>query len=223
MEKLSELISKKIFSFSEGAYVGVISNVTFDQKFNVISLSVIDEQSDTESSVEFGKITTCGENVFVNTVRDLLFVEQLSARIIGKSVFTNKGEYCGTIKEVYLSRKAAICVATDLICFSSNQIGVCGDVIILGKTSKGQTKNVFAPQSEQQQVFALSGEIHKEEAVVPYRVSADYKNLIGKMATKDIFGLNNEILLKKYEIITKKKLLEIKKHNKLNILFYSCK
>ena len=63
----------------------------------------------------------------------------------------------------------------------------------------------------------------KIEPQIPQRVSMDPRSLIGKMATKDIFGLNNELIIKKYEIITQKKLNEIKKHNKLNILFYNCK
>lgn len=223
MEKLSNLISKKLFSFSEGCFVGVILNVAFDEKFNVTSLIVADDENDREHSVAYDKIVASGESVFITSTRDLSPVGSQYESIIGKSVFTNKGVFCGQVKDVYLSRKSAIGIVTDRMSFAPSHIGVCGDVIILGKVAPRPAKTFFAPQKQQQQVFAMSENEIKEETAVPYRVSTDPKSLIGKMATRDIFGLNNEILLKKYEIITQKKLLEIKKHNKLNILFYNCK
>lgn len=223
MEKLSNLISKKVFSFSEGCFVGTILNVAFDERFNAASLIVVDDENDREHSVSYDKIVVSDKNVFITSTSDLSPVDKQYERIIGKSVFTNKGVFCGQVKDVYLSRKSAIGMVTDRMSFSPSHIGVCGDVIIIGKVSTRPAEVLFVPQKQQQQVFVMSENVIKEDAAVPYRVSTDSRSLIGKMATKDIFGLNNEILLKKYEIITQKKLLEIKKHNKLNILFYNCK
>lgn len=223
MEKLSNLISKKLFSFSEGCFVGVILNVAFDEKFNATSLIVADDENDREHSVAYDKIVISDDSVFIASTSGLLPVDGQYERIIGKSVFTNKGVFCGQVKDVYLSRKSAIEIVTDRMSFSPSHISVRGDVIIIGKVSMRPAEALFAPQKQQQQVFAMLESEAKEETAVPYRVSTDPRSLIGKMATKDIFGLNNEILLKKYEIITQKKLLEIKKHNKLNILFYNCK
>lgn len=223
MEKLSNLISKKLFSFYEGAFIGVILNVAFDEKFNIASLIVADSEGENEYAVVYDKTSVADGNVFVTSVGELLTAGASAPRIIGKSVFTNKGQFCGRVEDVYLSKKAAVCFATESMSFLPSQIGACGDVIILGKVAKGEAVNSFFAQHDEQKVFALASESVKEEPSVPYRVSTDAKSLIGKMATKDIFGLNNEILLKKYEIITQKKLLEIKKHNKLNILFYNCK
>lgn len=223
MENLSHLISKKLFSFSEAASIGCVLNVSFDEKFNIASLIVSDDENDCELSVAVDKVMINGDNVFVQSVNQLSRATEQVGRIIGKSVFTNKGVYCGRVNEVYLSKKAALSLETDMLSFSPSQIGVCGDVIILGKVERFDTGNAFLPQNNEQKVYSMIVEDDKEEVSIPHRIGTNPNNLIGKMATKDIFGLNNEILLKKYEIITQKKLLEIKKHNKLNILFYNCK
>lgn len=223
MEKLSNLISKKIYSFSEGLFVGTILNVSFDEKLNLLSVIAADDENDRELSVPFNSVIINDASVFVRSINELSRVVELPDRVIGKSVFSNKGQFFGIVKDVYLSKKSAVCFVTDKISFSPSQIGVCGDVIILGKVTKAEADNVFSERQDEQKVVAMADGFVKEEPSVPYRVSTDPKSLIGKIATKDIFGLNNEILLKKYEIITQKKLLEVKKHNKLNILFYNCK
>lgn len=223
MEKLSDLISKKIFSFSEGTFVGTVLNVAFDENFNIVSFIVSDDENEIEYSIECNKTTISGDNVFIQTVKQLSRATGYVDRIIGKCAFTNKGVYCGRVNEVYLSKKSAISFVTDMLSFSPSNIGVNGDAIILGNIPKIETKNVFLPQNDEQKVYSMVEKETKDEVEIPHRIATSPNNLIGKMATKDIFGLNNELLLKKYEIITQKKLLEIKKHNKLNILFYSCK
>lgn len=223
MEKLSHLISKKLFSFSDAASIGYVLNVAFDEKFNMSSLIVADEENDRELSVKFDKVVMCEDNIFVESTNQLSRATEQADRIIGKSVFTNKGVYCGKVNEVYLSKKAVVSLETDMLSFSPSNVGARGDIIVLGKIAKVETENAFLPQSDEQKVQLMIGEEAKDEVEIPYRVGTNPNNLIGKMATKDIFGLNNEILLKKYEIITQKKLIEIKKHNKLNILFYNCK
>lgn len=224
MEKLSDLISKKIFSFVQGRKIGYVLNVKFDDAFNIDKIIVASEEDEKELELSADRIRISGDNIFIENENAISPATSQVISVIGKQVFTNRGTDLGRVIDVYLSNKKAVCVISDKSAFSPRQIGVIGqDAIILGKVHApaGQV-NVFAPRGEEEYVSIMPIQ-QKIESQIPQRVSTDPRSLIGKMATKDIFGLNNELIIKKYEIITQKKLNEIKKHNKLNILFYNCK
>lgn len=224
MEKLSDLISKKIFSFAQGRKIGYVLNVKFDNAFNIDKIIVASEEDEKELELSADRIRISGDNIFIENENAIVPATSQVFSIIGKQVFTNRGTDLGRVIDVYLSNKKAVCIISDKLAFSPRQIGVIGqDAIILGKVNiPARQVNVFAPKGEEEYVSIMPIQ-QKIEPQIPQRVSMDSRSLIGKMATKDIFGLNNELIIKKYEIITQKKLDEIKKHNKLNILFYNCK
>ena len=230
MEKLTDLISKNIYCLSSGQKIGFILNVNFDEDYKKIkSLIFVDDESGEEGLVDANCVLLGGENVFVKSAQDLIYGAPLeNASPIGKLVFTDVGGECGRVKEVFLNKFRAESFISDKLAFSSKQISFVGqDAVILGKRKK--KGNFFKRQllsehpTNETLVSITALPAQKELPSMPFRISSDPKNLIGKMATKDIFGLNNELIIKKFEIITQKKINEIKKHNKLNILFYNCK
>ena len=202
MEKLSDLISKKIFSFTQGRKIGYVLNVKFDDAFNIDKIVVASEEDEKELELSADRVRISGDNVFVESENAISPATSQVISVIGKQVFTNRGTDLGRVIDVYLSNKKAVCVISDKSAFSPRQIGVIGqDVIILGKVNApaGQV-NVFAPREEEEYVSIMPIQ-QKIESQIPQRVSTDPRSLIGKMATKDIFGLNNELIIKKYEII----------------------
>lgn len=230
MEKLTEIISKKVYCLGSGNGLGYVLNVVFDNSLSRIkSIIVVDDDSELEGDIDVKNIKLCGEYFFVENQNCLFYGgESFSTNPIGKGVFTQNGADCGKIREVLLNNFKVEAFVTEKLTFSPKQICVWGnDAIIIGRKKKhlvnAQQKPVFETSQPQQLVSITASPVIKEAPVMPYRITTDAKNLIGKMATRDIFGLNNEIIIKKFEIITQKKLNDAKKHNKLNILFYNCK
>ena len=232
MEKLTQLISKNIFSLSSGKKLGYILNVNFDENLKYLkSFLVADDESEMEATIDAKNLFFSGGQAFVR--REDVLTYSLGGEAnnpIGKLVFTDKGGDCGKVREVVLAGNKAQSVIADRICFSSREVSCVGaDAIILGKKKKAAAPQALSRpsfiSSQPESLVSITASISAPEIqpTTPYRISTDPKNLIGKMATKDIFGLNNELIIKKFEIITQKKLNEIKKHNKLNILFYNCK
>ena len=54
----------------------------------------------------------------------------------------------------------------------------------------------------------------------PEKVSLSSKFYVGKCACDDVFGYNNERIVKREEKVTKSIFENAKKHNKLNELFF---
>lgn len=230
MEKLTEIISKKVYCLGSGNGLGYVLNVVFDESLSKIkSVIVVDDESELEGSIDVKFIKNTTDYFFVENQNCLFYsTENISTNPIGKGVFTQNGVDCGKIKEVLLNNFKVEAFVTDKLTFAPKQISVWGnDAVIIGKKKKNlvnaQQKPVFRSAQPEQIVSITASPQIKEIVATPYRITSDAKNLIGKMATRDIFGLNNEIIIKKFEIITQKKLNDAKKHNKLNILFYNCK
>lgn len=232
MEKLSEIISKNIYSLVSGRKIGYILNVCLDESFkNIKHFLVADDESENEMLISPKSLIFGGEFILSKKEEDFVYGAATEENnLIGKLVFTDKGAYCGKVREVIFSANRLESVICDRICFSAKDISLVGqDAVILGKKKNfARARNFSRPtfvSSQPESLVSISSSFSQPEngQVAPYRISTDPKNLIGKLATRDIFGLNNELIIKKFEIITQKKLNEIKKHNKLNILFYNCK
>ena len=226
MQKLSEIISKNVYCLGSGNLLGYVLNAVFDEKLSKIkSFIVVDDESEIEGEIDAKNMHLAGDNFFVDNQSCLQYGEVFSSNPLGKSVFTQHGVDCGKIKEVLLEKYNVVAFVTQNITFSPKQIAVCGNhAVILGKSKKNKPSNQkFLSDQPQQLVSIASAPQVKTAVATPHRISSQTNSLLGKMATRDIFGLNNEIIIKKFEIITQKKLNTAKKHNKLNILFYNCK
>ena len=63
MEKLSDYISKKIITIEEGSLVGYVLNVSIDETYSkVVSLVVVDEESEQIFLLDIGKICAISED-----------------------------------------------------------------------------------------------------------------------------------------------------------------
>ncbi len=229
MQKLSEIISKNIYSLSSGRKVGYVLNIEFDENFFVKNIVMVDSESEMEAKIKNFFIKN--ENVFISSEEEIAYDQTLeSQKILGKEIFSREGTNFGKAKEGILSGKKLVCLFCEKSIIPTCKISFIGeDIIFLGakKAKKmpflSNLSQNFIPQDEMM-VSIMPIETQKTKSELsPYRISTDPTNLIGKMATKDIFGLNNELIIKKFEIITQKKVNEARRHNKLNILFYNCK
>ena len=233
MQKLSEIISKKVYSFASGSQIGYVLNVVLDGEYaKVDKLIVVDEETEEEAEIDFKDAMLRVEGVFVTSEEKLNYVQSsVQRRLLGKQVFINKGENLGKIKEILLKNGKIQAFLTNFVIFSSKNISFDGrDFLVVGGKKKDNNfilqKNETPLQTPSFERLVKITEVatpKETKPAAPYRISSDPSGLIGKMATKDIVGLNNELIIKKFEIITAKKISEARKHNKLNILFYNCK
>ena len=76
------------------------------------------------------------------------------------------------------------------------------------------------PKIEIQQINI---ENKKNDIAIRTKIYSSSRLLIGKLTTNDVFGYNNELIIKKNEIITKNIIEKAKKHNKLTFLMFNCK
>ncbi len=232
MEKLSELISKKVFALDTGECVGYVINVMLDKNFSIVEkLLIVDDESEYECEALTKNVIFKGDDVFIKSSKFISYEHGLLMdRLLGKYVFTQEASSCGLLNDIYLDNFYIISFVTNKCSFSYKQISLIGrDCIIIGKRKKIKNKQNFFDEkksnipSAPDQLVSISSVGEKVGQAVPYRASSDFKSLIGKIATKDIFGFNNELLVKKFEVITQKKLNDVKKHGKLSILYYNCK
>lgn len=225
MKKISDLISKSVYSLSSGAKIGYILNVEFSSNLDkLLEVIVVDDETEMEGKVEIGQLVFGQDAIFLKDTSSLSYgYENNYTNPIGKLVFDKKGSNLGVVKDIVIQGKKVICIVTETLTFAPKNICVNGfdALIVFGKKQKEPVFN-FKNKFSNEQLVKIPETINAT-IVTPAKITPNVQSLIGKMATRDILGLNNELIIKKHEIITQKKIIEAKKHNKLNILFYNCK
>ena len=221
MKKLSNIISKSVYKMN-GQKLGYVLATEFSVDCSkLVSLVIVDEETEVQMKVDASEVVHGEEAIFLKT--DPLFVDGYGfSSPIGKMVFDKLANFLGKVKEVYLNNNRVIGIATNKICFLPKNISVNGEsaLVLFGKKQKTKPFNFDDSILLPEQKVKITDE---QSQIVPYRIELTGKSLIGKVAMRDIFGFNNELIIKKYEVITQKKINEAKKHNKLNLLFYNCK
>lgn len=86
MEKLSDLISKKIFSFAQGRKIGYVLNVKFDNAFNIDKIIVASEEDEKELELSADRIRISGDNIFIENENAIVPATSQVFSIIGKQV-----------------------------------------------------------------------------------------------------------------------------------------
>lgn len=225
MKKISDLISKSVYSLSSGAKIGYVLNVEFSSNLDkLLEVIVVDDETEMEGKVEIGQLVFGRDAIFLKDTSSLSYgYENNYTNPIGKLVFDKKGSNLGVVKDIVIQGKKVICIVTEKLTFAPKNICVNGfDVLIVfGKKQKEPVFN-FKNKFSNEQLVKIPETVNAS-IMTPAKITPNVQSLIGKMATRDILGLNNELIIKKHEIITQKKIIEAKKHNKLNILFYNCK
>ncbi len=270
MFKISEIISKPVYTIYEGINVGTIKNFLYDKKNKRISgFYLFDDETEThEHFLKSNKIFCVGEDNVM--IKNLDYIEAMSFskdnEIINQDAISIDAQNLGKIIDLYcdddfkavsfetnmgivLPADAMINIGKDILVFDTNQNKV--------NISKMKTKNKIMvanlpnikvsildleePDISQipimsnnyDQTSFLGDEKIKSEGinqvvenekiiprvknqiVLPRRLLANPKSIIGKTAKETIYGLNGEIVVKQNQIITEKIYQKAKKHLKL--------
>ena len=228
MEKVSNLISKKVISLENASQVGYVLDVIFDKRVKFFEgVIVVDDESENSFVLDKKDISAISnETIMIKDASVLQFnISSVSNNPIGKIVYDCKGNNLGRVIDVDLQGKTVKKIITTLCEFPQKFIRKSGDnFIIFGTYKKDSTSeninqiNVSAPQVK---ITNNISETQSPES--PKRLFANPKILIGKIVTTDILGYNNELIAKKNDVINQKIINKAKLHNKLNILNYYSK
>ncbi len=221
MKKISDVISKPVFKTNGQKYGYVIAVELSVDCTKLTSLIIVDDESETQAKIDASEIVYGKDAIFLKT--EPIFVEAYNfSSPINKMVYDKNAKSFGRVEEVFLRSNKIVGISTNQLCFLPKNISVNGEsaVILFGKKQKRKAFDFNLAKLQPEQYVEIT---EAQTQIVPYRVELTGKSLIGKIATRDILGLNNELIIKKHEVITQKKLNEAKRHNKLNLLFYNCK
>ena len=102
MEKLSDYISKKIITIEEGSLVGYVLNVSIDETYSkVVSLVIVDEESEQIFLLDIGKICAISEDcIMTRSKQDLSFsLQEDFNNPISKIVLDKNGKTLVEVKD----------------------------------------------------------------------------------------------------------------------------
>ena len=235
MEKLSEIISKKVISIGEGEEVGYILCPIFEDK-NLLGFSVCDEESELEKFLSIDDLSFCGDEVFIPSIfcmQNVTVEEGVSP--LGKLVYSSEGQCLGRVEECFLEKNKIKKLQTNLCEIMQKNIAQIGkDFVIFQKNNKKSIKNAKKSQkniklTEILPKVEILNKIENENnylnfsSTLPIKVIANKCSVIGKKLTKDVYGFNNELIGKENQIITEKMIKKAVKHNKYNFLLFCSK
>ena len=234
----SRFISLKVLDLQNRQEVGYVLDICFDDSLKkLVGFIVADEESERENFLPIKDVKVFGQDcLFI----DDAFSTQLSYDMpsnnpIGKMVYDDKGCLLGKVKEVSIDKTGGrlqleSCeLPSSRICCNGNNYLVFGKKIRKNniKSAKFNTSNVDLPKVEVQSVAsAINAKIGgrtQGRVESPSKITLTPTALLNKMAAEDIYGLNNEIIIKKGQIINQKILEKAKKHGKINLLIINSK
>ncbi len=225
MEKISSYISKKVISL-EGEFSGYVLDAIFDEKLDSVQgFLVVDEESEETFVLKKGDIKSASEScVMIDSILALTkAIEEDTFNPINKNVYDTNGVYLGKVIDVLVHGQAVKRIITDKCEFFKRFLRKIGKKnIIFGKriTSKVKVKELFIAQDTQQTVTIQNLTNNQSK---PYRIFANQNSIMGRTMQSDLYGYNNEIIAKKFDIINQNIINRAKLHNKLNFLVYYSK
>lgn len=244
MENLSSLISKQIVSLEEGKSIGYILNVCIDNDTHKINgFLVCDEEEETLKFLDYKNILCVNNFALINSISDLSFGETVDANNpIGKIIITGKGEFVGRVLEVIIENNRAVKLITKNCEISPKNIKSFNTDYLFFETKKKKKKNNYSifktreihdykvkimDNNLENKTEKNSGILQNKSVQnfykIPFKSKFQTDCLIGKIASQDVYGKNNELIIRKNDIITEKTLKNAKKHGRENMLMFNCK
>ena len=208
-------IGKEVFVES-GKKIGYVLDVLVDfQSFNQIGYIVVDEESETEFVLENANIESEGDFLLSCDESCLKYLETQHESLIGKKVLGLLGQDFGRVIDLLFERKKCKKLVTEKCEVETKFVKVVGkDAIFV--SFKRVPKRELTKSSYKTFDYAQSG----QKIVVPEKISLAFNFYSGKVAKEDVFGYNNERIVTKGDVISRAVFENVKKHNKLNELFF---
>lgn len=225
MERMEELIGKKVIAFSEAVELGFVLDLCFDETVkNFVGFLVCDKETESEMFLNIKDIEVIGECVFVENVALSPAFSYETNNPLGKLVYDKSGTLLGRVQDVILQGAKVDKLITDKCEIKPRFIYSSGrDYLIFSKEKKKEKINKFVRKVDLPKIEIMGVSTQSELVSIPTKISITPAMILNRTATADILGINNELIIKKGEIITQNKIEKAKKHNKLNNLIFNSK
>ncbi len=240
---LSNIVSKKVLNLFSGKIEGTIKNLCFNEMCrNVSSLKMFTEDDD-EFLIDAKKIYSIGESAIVikNSSAMVSTINQCNSNEnspINLEAYSLTGDYLGQVCDAELSSNLKLnFLITKTHRVRQDQIVNVGDNIIVNLEDKKVRISDFKPHVKiastlpEEKVYIMAPKIEVEKDTqttisnqtnfkinslpFPQRIMGNSNFLLGRKMFKTIYGLNNEIIIKKEFIINEKTINSAKRHGKL--------
>lgn len=235
-ENITNLIAKKVFLQTDGSYLGYVLSPCFDENFCKLVGFCVDDEDEGDKFLPYEDIKLIGQDCIFVTKSLQTFAFDQNANPLGKQIFDNKGCSLGFVRDVIIFGRQVKTIITENCEIPAKFVHFIGkNCIILNVKPQ---KNIFLElraslSSDQPKVKVQSPSINSarigssavlsSQVANPARVTLNPISLLNKYATEDIFGLNNELIIKKGQQINQAKIDKAKKHGKLNLLIINSK
>lgn len=226
--KLNELIGKQIFSIFDANFVGTIHDIAFSNNYTKILGVYFFDQEENEYYIKHQNIYSIDDFLTIRNMSKIsnLFMLDKPLSPLGKQIISVSGKNYGAIIDLTYNEKYEIenFITTENKSISPTDIILISKNIVIGEQVKIYN---FKPKKQKEtilpnlQVSIMKMPEEKQQKIMPTKITVNTDILIGKKLSKDIFGKNNELILKQNQAITPKLLMIAKQHDKLNELFYN--
>ncbi len=221
--KLTELFGKQIYSIYEGEIVGTVSDAIFNQT-KITDFKLFDKDEH-EYKLPLNNIKALSDYIIINNKNKLeYFLENPKITPMFKIVIDENAACCGKIVDAEIDKDGTIkkFITDKQIELSPNQVTTRKDFVFFStksiKINKLKPKNTASPINIK--VNILKSDEDTKDNFTPIKLQYNSANIIGKVARCDLYGINNEIIIKTNQVITEKTIADASKHNRLNQLFY---
>ena len=225
MINISQLISLPLISIYDGQILGIVKNIRFNPKTNRATYAeILCEEDDSVKILNLKSVYKFGENsVLIKNKSALDLFEEKELEMsslfnpITCPIFSIDGKFVGSVSDIILKNNLEI----NKILIDNNQefskqqiINFSNNCVIINcQDKKFKLCNFKCKQSfnilnfdEKVQIQPLSSTEIKDDTSQrkPHRVITDYRFLLNRTISKDIFNNNGELLAKANSKITTK-------------------
>ena len=237
MYKVSEIISTPIISLYESEYIGIIYNITFDNKQKKCKYALILNENDNIPKImkfsdiyKFGKECIFIKNKIWIELEDNYTLELTSTlNPINLNVYSLKGENLGNVTDIVLDK--TLCIDKIILSNSStidnkNIFNMSKSIILIDNNKiniskfKPKEKVINNPENNTKVMILKTPNIATDETKTPNntlqnKIITDSRFLIGRVLNKDIIALNGEIVAKTGNKITNEIISKASSYGKL--------
>ena len=238
----SDFISKAVIDINSAEMLGTVKTLYFSETLRRIeAIIAFNDDTETDISIDPKYIHSVGSSaVMVKNFGLLMFENFTQGRNnpLGAFAYSLEGELLGMVTEIeltekYMTRK----VFVEATAYDASQImGVNQGTVLVNNSGKKLVRKKTMPKQktkkEGHQVTIMPIELppkievpqnYDKPYVVdsspsPQRIITNQSFLVGRKASKTIYGINNEIIARKDANITQKIIENATLHSKLNEL-----
>ncbi len=214
--KVSEIISKKVYSIDEGIEVGYVLNISLSESVDKVHcIQVVSLFEEKELILNYEDVYSISdEAVFVKNSKQLVF--DTNAKMnnpIGKKIFSIEGKSLGVVNDVEIKGNVVKKIIGSTCEILPKHVYSCGEDCLF--FSKNRAKN---QKKAEKNIKNTEINVKIQKVSLPYEEKIKGTNLIGKTIFKDILDKNCVVVFRKNIKVTPSVLVEAKQKGLLKNL-----